>query len=101
MWYVKGDLYRGDSCSLYTEKVENCSGYLIFSPDEVEMQLEETGTKFVCSYRNLNDKIRLNFILKFTGANPTSKEVKFYYLLKELESGKDFALIPISEKDYR
>ena len=101
MWYVKSDIFKGDTCSIYTDKVANCSGYLVFNENEIEMNLATTDNKFSCHYEILNDNMKLTYTISYTGANKKNKEVNIYYALKEMPFGKDFELIPIAEKDYK
>jgi hypothetical protein len=100
MWYVKGDMYKGDTCSIYTDKIANCSGYLIFTKEDVEMRFESIDFKFVCAYQTLNDKIKLHYTVNYTGATEKTKIVNLYYRLKEKQFSNDFDLVPISDKEY-
>ena len=101
MWYVKGDLYRGQPTEIYLDKPAICSGYLIFNKTgELEMHLTETDNKFVCLYELLNDKLKLHYKVNFSSTNK-SEEVNLFYKFKELSNGKDYELIPITSVDYK
>jgi len=100
MWYVKGDIYKGDTCSIQIDKPQNCSGYLIFNKDELEMHMEGTDNRFVCIYEILNNKIKLHIKIKFTSTKK-SEDVKIFYKLLELSNGKNFELTPIAAADFK
>jgi hypothetical protein len=100
MWYVKGDIYKGDTCSIHIDKTQNCTGYLIFNKEELEMHLEATGNRFVCKYQIINDKMKLHYAVQFTESKKT-EQVEIFYRLTELRNGKDLKLIPLSHTDFK
>lgn len=103
MWYVKGDLYRGDLCTLFYNKIENTSGYLLFQKDELTMQLVPTDNQFSCSYEILKDKLKLFYDIKYPAKDKVEKpgHVTLYYKIDEISTGKEYLLTPITSQDYK
>lgn len=103
MWYVQGDLYRSDLCRLYYNKIENTSGYLLFSKDELTMQLVPTDNQFSCSYEMLNDKLKLYYSIKYNSKDKVEKpgHVALFYKIEEISIGKEYLLTPITPQDYK
>jgi hypothetical protein len=100
MWYVKGDIYKGDSCLIHIEKPQKCSGYLLFREDELEMYIEDTENRFACSYEIIRDKLRLFYTVTDL-VNKKTTNVNVYYQIAELSFGRDYRLTPINSSEFK
>jgi hypothetical protein len=98
MWYVKGDLYKGDTCSIHIDKPTKCSGYLLFSTDILEMYLEAADTKFACDYLIINDKLKLWYKVNYSDKRKSDLVEIFYRVVPD---GHDFLLTSISKTDFK
>lgn len=100
-WYAKGDIYRGEASTIYTDKPSDYSSDVNFkSNGEIEMYMKSVDQKVVYLYEFHKDMMKIFYSVAFTDKN-TQQEGSIYYKIKALSNNKDFELIPIAAADYK